>query len=154
MLVYLLALAVLFIAAVLAFGMAALLHLHGVSLVVFVVVILLLGMAAVATILILHFRAKKDEQLEGDVAEGGANGDLDLLLNDANRKLRESQLGAKTLDQVPLMYVLGDQGAAKTTLITRSGLDQELIAGAVPREGEATPTPVLNVWYTPSSGHH
>ena len=151
MLVYLLALAVLLVAALLAFGMAALLHLHGVSLVVFVVVILLLGIAAAATILILHFRAKKDKEIAGDVSDGGANSDLDLLLNDANRKLRESQLGAKTLDLVPLLYILGDRGSAKTTLIARSGLDQELIAGAVPREGETVSTPVLNVWYTPQA---
>jgi len=148
LLVYLLVLAVLLVAALLAFGMAALLHLHGIPLAVFVVVILLLGVAAAVTILFLHFRAKKEKELAGDVSAGAETADLDLLLNDANRKLRESQQGAKTLDLVPLLYVLGEQGAAKTTLIVRSGLDQELLAGAAPQEGTALPTPVVNVWYT------
>ena len=148
MLVYLLALAVLLVAALLAFGMAALLHLHGASLIIFVVVILVLGVAAAATILILHFRAKKKEGQDGDVHAGGATGELDLLLNDANRKLRASQQGAKTLDLLPLVYILGEQGAAKTSMVMRSGLDPEFLAGTLPREGEMLSTPVVNVWFT------
>lgn len=151
MLVYLLVLAVLVVAALVAFGMAALLHLHGASLVVFVVIILLLGIAAAAIILFLHFRAKKEQESQGEVSGDGTTGDLDLLLNDANRKLRESQQGAKTLDLVPVLYILGEQGSAKTTQVMRSGLDQELLAGILPREGEAAPTPVLNVWFTPQA---
>jgi type VI secretion system protein ImpL len=147
-LVFLGVLAVLVVAAVLAFGGAALLHLHGVSLIVFVVVILLLGVAAAVIILILHFRAKKNQALEGDSSVGGATANLDLLLNDANAKLRASQQGAKTLDLLPLLYILGEQGAAKTTQILRSGLDPELLGGTVPREGDVVATPVVNVWFT------
>jgi len=147
-LVYLGVLAVLLVTALLAFGGAALLHLHGVSLIVFVVVILLLGVTAAAVILILHFRAKKKQALEGDSSVGAATADLDLLLNDANRKLRASQQGAKTLDLLPLLYILGEQGAAKTTLIVRSGLDLELLAGTVPQEGQAVATPLVNVWFS------
>jgi len=148
LLVYLGVLAVLVVAALLAFGGAALLHLHGLSLILFVVVILLLGVAAAAVILILHFRAKKKQGMEGDSSVGGATADLDLLLNDANRKLRASQQGAKTLDLLPLLYILGEQGAAKTTQIVRSGLDPELLAGTLPREGEVVATPVVNVWFS------
>lgn len=151
MLVYLGVLAVLVIAALLAFGLAALLHLHGVPFIVFVVVILLLGIAAAVLILILHFRAKKQRGFEGDSAGGAATGELDLLLNDANRKLRASQQGAKTLDLLPLIYVLGEQGAAKTTMVMRSGLDPELLAGTLPREGELVATPIVNVWFTHQS---
>ncbi|MGD0628156.1 MAG: ImcF-related family protein, partial [Terracidiphilus sp.] len=147
MLVYLAVLAVLVVAALLAFGGAALLHLHGVTLIVFVVVILLLGIAAAALILILHFKAKKNQGQEG-VAAGGATSELDLLLNDANRKLKTSQKGAKTLDLLPLLYIVGEQGAAKTTMVMRSGLDPELLAGTMPREGDTVPTPVANVWFT------
>ncbi len=151
MLVYLGVLAVLVVAGLLAFGGAALLHLHGVSLIVFVAVMLLLGIAAAVLILILHFRARKRQGLDGDASVGGATADLDLLLNDANRKLRASQQGAKTLDLLPVLYVVGEQGAAKTTQILRSGLDSELLAGTVPREGEVAPTPVVNVWFTRQS---
>jgi len=148
LLVYLGVLAVLVVAALLAFGLAALLHLHGISLVVFIVLILLLGIATAVTILILHFRAKKSLGAETDSSAGGANLDLELLLNDANRKLRTSQQGAKSLHLLPVLYVLGEQGAAKTTHILRSGLDPELLAGTVPREAEVVATPVVNVWFT------
>ena len=58
-------LAVLVAAVLLAFGGAALLHLHGISLIVFVVVILLLGIAAATVILILHLRARKRRRWRG-----------------------------------------------------------------------------------------
>jgi type VI secretion system protein ImpL len=147
-LVYLGVLVILLVAALLAFGGAALLHLHGASLIVFVVVVLLLGIAAAAAILILHFRAKKKGELEGESSVDAATADLDLLLNDANRKLRESQQGARTLDLLPLLYILGEQGSAKTTQVMRSGLDPELLAGVLPREGEVAATPVVNVWFS------
>ncbi|HEY5085342.1 MAG TPA: hypothetical protein VII48_12500, partial [Rhizomicrobium sp.] len=152
MLVYLAVLAVIVVAALLAFGLAFLLHLHGVAYIVFVSVILLLGIAAAVIILVLHFRAKKEKELaEGDSAVGGATGELDLLLNDANRKLRAAQQGGKTIDLLPVLYILGEQGSAKTTHVMRSGLEAELLAGTLPREGEAAATPVANVWFTSST---
>ena len=148
MLVYLGVLAVLVVAALLAFGGAALLHLQGASLIGFVVVILLLGIAAAAVILILHFRAKKKHGQDADTSGEGNTADLDLLLNDANRKLRAAQTGAKTLDTLPLLYILGEQGSAKTTQIVRSGLDPEFLVGSLPPEGEAVAAPVINVWFS------
>ena len=137
---------VVLVAALLAFGLAYLFHLQGTAAVVFIVLILLAGIAAAIVILVLHFRAKKKAGQEGDVS--GATGEVDVLLNDANRKLRESQQGAKTLDALPLIYLLGEGGSAKTTLVVRSGLDPELVAGTASREGESAPTPVLNLWFT------
>ena len=148
MLVYLLAVVIVLIAALLAWGLAVLLHLQGTMLIVFVVIIVVLGLAAAITVVLLHLRAKKNQAQDGLLPEGGAGGDLDILLEDANRKLRTSQQGAKTLDAMPLIYILGDQGAAKTTMVQRSGLDPELVAGVVPRAGESVPTPVLNLWFT------
>jgi type VI secretion system protein ImpL len=148
LLVYLLAVVIVSIAALLAWGLSALLHLQGAMLIAFVVIIVVLGLAAAITVIILHLRAKKNQAQEGLLPEGGAAGDLDVLLEDANRKLRTSQQGAKSLDAMPLIYILGDQGAAKTTMVQRSGLDPELVAGVVPRAGESVPTPVLNLWFT------
>ena len=148
MLVYLLVVVVLLVAALLAFGLASLLHLHGTAAIIFIAVILLAGIAAAVVILVLHFKAKKKAQEEGDPTPGGATGEVDLLLNEGNRKLRESQQGAKTLDALPLIYILGETGTAKTTTVIRSGLDPELVAGTAPTEGESVPTPVLNLWFT------
>jgi len=149
LLIYLLALAVVLVAVVVAYGAEALLHLHGTPLIVLVTLIVLAGVAAAVAILVIHFRAKKRKS-EGDEAAGDGGGmDLDVLLNDANRKLRTSQQqGPKSLDGLPLLYLLGEAGSAKTTTVLRSGLDPELIAGTAPREGDVSPTPLLNLWFT------
>ena len=96
----------------------------------------------------MHIRNKRREALEGGVADSGAKSELDLLLNDANRKLRESQQGAKTLEFLPLLYILGDAGSAKTTMVLQSGLEPELLAGSASQSGEQASTQILNLWYT------
>ncbi len=148
MLAYLLALVVFLLSLLLAYAAAIFLHLHGTSLIVLVSVIVLAGLIAAVAILVIHFRSKKRQAGEGEVTESDGSSEVDILLNDANRKLRHSQLGAKSLYGLPLLYLLGDAGAAKTTVVVRSGLDPELIAGAAPREGSIAPTPVLNLWFT------
>jgi type VI secretion system protein ImpL len=148
LLAYLLALVVFLLSLLLAYAAGILLHLHGTSLIVLSALIVLAGIIAAVVILVIHFRAKKRQAGEGEVSGGDAGSEVDVLLNDANRKLRHSQQGAKSLDGLPLLYLLGEAGAAKTTLVVRSGLDPELIAGAAPREGNVSPTPVLNLWFT------
>jgi type VI secretion system protein ImpL len=148
LLAYILAFVVLVVAALLAFGLAALLHLQGVAYLVFVILVLVLGIAAAVVILVLHYRAKKEKEQQGELPGTGATAELDLLLNDANRKLRASQQGARTLESLPLVYILGDSGTAKTTTVIRSGLDPELLAGTAPHEGEQVQTDVLNLWFT------
>jgi type VI secretion system protein ImpL len=148
LLAYLLALVVFLLSLLLAYAAGILLHLHGTSLIVLATLIVLAGMIAAVVILVIHFRARKRQAGEGEVSGSDAGSEVDVLLNDANRKLRHSQQGAKTLDGLPLLYLLGEAGAAKTTLVVRSGLDPELIAGAAPREGNVSPTPVLNLWFT------
>ncbi len=146
--IYLLALVVVLVAVLVAYGAEALLHLHGAPLILLASVIVLAGLAAAAAILIIHFRAKKRQSQEEGTGSDGAN-EIDVLLNDANRKLRSSQRrGPKSLDGLPLLYLLGDAGSAKTTTVVRSGLDPELIAGTAPREGDVSPTPLLNLWFT------
>jgi len=148
LLAYLLAIIIVVIAAALAFGLAALLHLQGLTYVLFVVILLLIGIAAAVTIVVLHHRNKKQKALEGDAADSAARSELDLLLNDANRKLRESQQGAKSLESLPLVYILGDPGSAKTTMVLQSGLEPELLAGSASQSGEQASTQILNLWYT------
>jgi type VI secretion system protein ImpL len=143
---YLLVALVILVAAVLAFGIAALLHLQGAAYVIFVVVLLVIGIAAAITILVLHFRSKRQQETGASI--GGEVGELDLLLNDASRKLRTSQQGAKSLDSLPLVYVLGQAGSAKTTTIAQSGLGPELLAGTASHETEQVPTDILNLWFT------
>jgi type VI secretion system protein ImpL len=74
--------------------------------------------------------------------------EIDVLLNDVRRQLRQSQQGAKSLEDLPLLYVLGDAGSAKTTIIQQSGLDPELLAGSAGQATGAAATTPLNVWFT------
>jgi type VI secretion system protein ImpL len=148
LLAYVFAIVVVLVAALLAFGLAALLHLQGAMYLVFVIVVLLLGIAAAIVILVLHYRAKKEKEQQGDAGGTPATADLDLALNDANRKLRTSQQGARTLEALPLVYILGDSGTAKTTTVMRSGLDPELLAGNAAHDGDQSPTELVNLWFT------
>ncbi len=148
MLAYILAVIVLLVAALLAFGLAALLHLGGGMYLGFVIAVFLLGIAATITIIVMHRRAKKEREQQGAEAGSAATAELDLMLNDANRKLRTSQQGAKALDALPLLYILGESGSAKTTTVLKSGLDPELLAGSASQDGEQVPTAVINLWFT------
>jgi type VI secretion system protein ImpL len=148
LLAYLLAIVIVVIAAALAFGIAALLHLQGLTYIIFVVLILLLGIVAGVTIVLMHHRNKKQKALEGNSGDSSAINEIDLLLNDANRKLRESQQGVKSLEYLPLIYILGDPGSAKTTTVLQSGLEPELLAGTASHDSEPAPTQILNLWYT------
>ncbi len=148
MLVYLILVVLILVSAALAFGLASLLHLQGTTYLVFVSLVILVGIAAAIVILVLHNRAKKQRKLEAEQSGGEANTDLDLLLNDARRKLRTSQRGAKNFESLPLLYVLGESGSAKTTTVIKSGLDPELVAGTAAHEGDQVQTRVLNLWFT------
>ena len=149
MLAYLLALVVLVVAGLLVFAAATFLHLHGTPLIVLAALIVFAGIVAAVAIVVIHFRAKKRQAADGEGPAAGGSSEVDVLLIDANRKLRSSkQPGAKSLDGLPLVYLLGEAGSAKTSLVMRSGLDPELIAGSAPREGDVSPTPVLNLWFT------
>jgi type VI secretion system protein ImpL len=148
LLAYILAVVVLLVAALLAFGLAALLHLQGAAYLVFVILVMLVGIAAAITIIVMHLRAKKEKEQQGQETRTAATAELDLMLSDANRKLRTSQQGAKALDSMPLLYILGDNGSAKTTTVLRSGLDPELLAGTATLDGDQVQTNVLNLWFT------
>ncbi len=111
MLAYLLALVVFLLSLLLAYAAGVLLHLHGTSLIVLATLIVLAGIIAAVVILVIHFRAKKRQAGEGEVSGADAGSEVDVLLNDANRKLRHSQQGAKSLDGLPLLYLLGEAGA-------------------------------------------
>ena len=79
--------------------------------------------------------------------QGGS--DMDTLLRDAEKKLAAAQrTGPKSLDSLPLLYILGDGNSAKTTAVLKSGLDPELLAGQIYRDQDVMATPVVNLWYT------
>jgi type VI secretion system protein ImpL len=151
LLAYVLAIIVLLVAGLLAVFLAPLFHLQGAGYAGFIILVSLVGIAAAITIIVLHRRAKKEREQLGEDAGAAATSELDLMLADANRKLRSSQQGAKSLESMPLLYLLGEAGSAKTTTVLKSGLDPELLAGSATSDGDQAPTAVMNLWFTRSA---
>ena len=97
--------------------------------------------------------SKKSKQAKE--AEGGGAApppvemkDLDLLIDEAESRLSEAELGKEAhLGKLPAVFILGEPGCAKTTTVVRSGLDAELLAGQVYAETDLIPTPVANFWF-------
>jgi type VI secretion system protein ImpL len=124
-------------------GGAFALHFEGTRLVLFCVILGLLG--ALATIFILWFLHKSSG---GQAQMGGDTPDainLGTLLRDADARVKQSGR-AKSLAAMPLIYVIGDENSAKTQTVLQSGLDPELLAGNVYRDGLIVPTQLANLW--------
>ncbi len=131
---------------VLAWLVGPLLHIDGTSLLILRILLVLLGAAAATVILVIYFRDKRRDAATKNV-QGGS--DMDTLLRDAEKKLATAQrTGPKSLDSLPLLYILGEGNSAKTTAVLKSGLDPELLAGQIYRDQDVMATPVVNLWYT------
>ncbi|HVT97175.1 MAG TPA: ImcF-related family protein [Acidobacteriaceae bacterium] len=137
---------VLIVAILLAWAAGPLMGLTGTALILLRILLLVIGAGVAGIILFLYFREKKRDSAAAGLPGGT---DLDTILREAERQLATAQrTGPKTLDTLPLLYVLGEANSAKTTTVLKCGLDPELIAGQVYRNQEIAPTSVANVWYT------
>ncbi len=141
---------ILLIYLVLVYVLGRLLPLHGSDVWVLRGVLALLGLIGAAVAFWYQYKIKKAKEASGEV-ESSATGtdDLDALVREAIRRLKQSTLGKGTdLSGLPIVFVLGDSGATKTTVLTQSTLDPELLAGQVYRDNEVLPTASANLWYT------
>jgi len=113
-------------------------------------VLALLGIIGGAVAYFYVYKVQKAKQASGeDESQAGETDDLDALVREAVRRLKHSTLGRGTnLGSLPLVFVLGDAGATKTTVLIHSALDPELLAGQVYRDNDVLPTAAANIWYT------
>jgi len=124
--------------------------LHGSDVWILRGVLALLGIigGAVAYFYIYKVQKAKAASGEGESQTGGAD-DLDGLVREAVRRLKHSTLGrGSNLGSLPLVFVMGDAGSTKTTVLIHSALDPELLAGQVYRDNEVLATSTANIWYT------
>src|SRR5580704_7050974 len=108
------------------------------------------GLIAAGSFLWFYRKSKADEAgTETQSAQLPGTDDIDLVVREAVRRLKSSTLGrGANLGNLPLVFVLGDSGATKTTTVIHSALDPELLAGQVYQDTTVLPTRLLNIWYT------
>jgi type VI secretion system protein ImpL len=122
------------------------LHFEGGKLVLFCIILGLLG--ALATIFVLWYLDKLARAAEPDAGADSADAvNLQALLRDGNARIRQAgRAGIKSIASMPIIYVIGDENSAKTQTVLQSGIDPELISGAVYRDGTVVPTQLVNIW--------
>ena len=79
-------------------------------------------------------RKVKREESGAGVAAAGT--EIDVLLREADRKLKASRAASTTIASMPVIFILGESGSAKTSVILHSGLEPELLAGMAPASSQ------------------
>jgi type VI secretion system protein ImpL len=124
------------------------LHLQGSSVWILRVVLALIGIAAFITI-VWWFRVR-DKERAAEMAQGASGGaaEIDILIREAESRLQASQLGREArIGNLPALFVVGESGSAKTSVVLHSGLEPELLAGHTGQEKIPIPTRAANLWF-------
>lgn len=103
------------------------------------IALIVLGLLCAAVVFVfLARKAKRQPAAADDEIDAAVGAAQDRLSAAANAKL----------GRLPMVLVLGPTGGTKTTVVTRSGLEPELLAGQVSRGDAVVPTAAVNVWYS------
>src|SRR5665213_3928234 len=124
----------------------SLLHLEGPRWYFFMGLMCALGLSSAA--LFYYFQRKAQERRSGGSStstDPGSN-ETDPLIRDANARLAQSKAGTG-IANLPMIFVIGDRGTAKTSTILQSGIEPELLAGQVYQDNAVTPTRTANIFY-------
>ena len=126
------------------------LPLHGFDVWILRGVLALLGLIGASVAFWYQHKIKKAKESSGEEeSQGTGTDDLDGLVRESIRRLKQSSLGrGADLSGLPIVFIVGDSGSTKTTVLTQSTLDPELLAGQVYRDNEVLPTAAANLWYT------
>ncbi|MCC7237334.1 MAG: hypothetical protein IT163_18655 [Bryobacterales bacterium] len=94
-------------------------------------------------------RRKQAAQAEAGGAPAGAaqEEDLSFLFKAAEQRLMASPLGADArVRNLPVVFLVGAGGAAKTSTLIHSGVEPDLLAGQVYQDNTVVPTAAANLW--------
>ncbi len=103
-----------------------------------------IGIAGFIGFLFLRPRAP-DGASEGPAADAAA--EIDFNFAEAAKRI-QAATGNKQLGSLPAVFVIGDTGSAKTSIIAKCGLDPELLAGQAFEDVNLVPTRSVNLWYS------
>jgi type VI secretion system protein ImpL len=111
-------------------------------------VLALIGLAA-ASVVVWYVWSKRKQLAAAESPDQIASGeDITLLVREAEAKLSAASDGkGGKLSALPVVFVIGDPGSAKTSTIVHCGLDAELLAGQVYQDTNLIPTRTANIWY-------
>lgn len=135
---------------IMAWIVGSVLHLENPRFYTLFAILAVLGIGAAAAF--LWFWKKTHGRAAGDGSHSagtlGKDDEIDALVREAENRLAASNLakGAK-LNNLPLVFVIGDAGSTKTSTILHSGLDPELLAGSVYQDTTVVPTRLANIWF-------
>src|SRR5512140_3521554 len=143
---YIITAVVLVVYIVLTWFVGAWLHLHGAQLWILRALLWLIGLTGAGAF--LWFYRKNQGAISSDA--GGVLGpEVDQRVHEALDRLRaitrsrSSHFGDQTL-----VLMLGPAGACKTSVVTKSGIDADLLSGYVEQDGSVVPTRSANLFYT------
>ncbi len=105
----------------------------------------LIGIAAAAVVLWFIWQRQK---LGAAAAAGdsSAQDEIDLLVREAQKKLSQAHMQGG-IGALPAIFLLGQKGSAKTSILANSGIEAELLAGRVYDESAIAPTRSSNLWF-------
>ena len=127
-----------------------LLHLSGTA--ESVVRMLLMGLVFAGFGALFYLRQRKQTKSATDAdraAEDTATSEkeIGLFVRDAELRLAASSLGKQArLSELPVFFLMGEMGSAKTSVFVHSGVEPDLLAGQVYQESAIVPTRPLNIW--------
>ena len=109
---------------------------------------IVLGVIAAAAAIWYFYKRKKEERAaaRGETAETGSADEIDVLIREAEAKLASATKGAK-VGSLPVIFLVGEAGATKTSTVVHSGLEPELLAGQVYQNNNVTATRAANLWF-------
>jgi type VI secretion system protein ImpL len=73
--------------------------------------------------------------------------EIDAAVAAAGKRLAGARAG-KRVSALPVVLLVGPGGSAKTTMVTRSGLNPDLLAGEIFRGDAVVSTRAVNLWYS------
>ncbi|MBV9157349.1 MAG: hypothetical protein JO097_13880 [Acidobacteriaceae bacterium] len=100
----------------------------------------LLGFAGFAGFLLLG------PKQQSDAAQSGASAEIEYNFAEALKRMRAAR-GVKQLGTLPAVFLIGDSGSAKTSVLAKSGIEPELLAGHAYQEHVIAPTRTVNLWF-------
>ena len=136
---------------VVAWLVGSFLHLQGSDLWILRGALALIGLTGSVIFLWFHSKQKPAGPIAGASATP-MDSEIAAVIGEAEARLRSSNLGRNAkLRKLPIVFLIGDSGTAKTSTMVHSDFDAELLAGHVYEDKNIVPTRSANFFSSSST---